>query len=111
MDLTWGPSGEEVGLPAAAVASVERAASMRAWTTWPSPVLQGLLLWQAGGGEGGDGTCPDGEWEVCVPHVALTHVQAPGEFFHELRQLLERHAMNNILESFTILQVVTIRDT
>ena len=42
MDLTWGPSGEEVGLPAATVASVERAASMRAWTTWPSPVLQGL---------------------------------------------------------------------
>lgn len=32
-------------------------------------------------------------------------------FLHKLRQLPERYMMNSVLENFTILQVVTNRDT
>ena len=41
---------------------------------------EGLLLWQAGGGEGGDGARPAAGREVHVPPAVLTHMRVPGEF-------------------------------
>uniref|UniRef100_A0A8D2B9U6 TEA domain transcription factor 2 n=1 Tax=Sciurus vulgaris TaxID=55149 RepID=A0A8D2B9U6_SCIVU len=83
-DLNWGPSGEEAGVCSFGKQMVEKVETERA-------------------------QLEDGRFVYRLLRSPMCEYLV--NFLHKLRQLPERYMMNSVLENFTILQVVTNRDT
>ena len=64
-----------------------------------------MQLWQAGGGEGGDGVRSLRVWPLCVQARPEPHVRVHDQLHPEAEELPEKYMMNTVLENFTILQV------
>uniref|UniRef100_A0A8C6BBJ7 Transcriptional enhancer factor TEF-4 n=1 Tax=Monodon monoceros TaxID=40151 RepID=A0A8C6BBJ7_MONMO len=98
-DLNWGPSGEEVGAGGSSggfYGVSSQYESLEHMTLTCSSKTERAQL-------------EDGRFVYRLLRSPMCEYLV--NFLHKLRQLPERYMMNSVLENFTILQVVTNRDT
>ncbi|XP_047295500.1 transcriptional enhancer factor TEF-4 isoform X10 [Homo sapiens] len=100
-DLNWGPSGEEAG----AGGSISSGGFYGVSSQYES--LEHMTLTCSSKTERAQ--LEDGRFVYRLLRSPMCEYLV--NFLHKLRQLPERYMMNSVLENFTILQVVTNRDT
>ncbi|KAF3814840.1 hypothetical protein GH733_017116 [Mirounga leonina] len=121
-DLNWGPSGEEVGTGGSSggfygVSSQYESLEHMTLTcsskvcSFGKQVVEKVEVrlegWSSGQTERAQ--LEDGRFVYRLLRSPMCEYLV--NFLHKLRQLPERYMMNSVLENFTILQVVTNRDT
>ncbi|KAK2509963.1 hypothetical protein MC885_014799 [Smutsia gigantea] len=111
-DLNWGPSGEEVGASGSSggfygVSSQYESLEHMTLTCSSKVCSFGKQVVEKVETERAQ--LEDGRFVYRLLRSPMCEYLV--NFLHKLRQLPERYMMNSVLENFTILQVVTNRDT
>lgn len=111
-DLNWGPSGEEVGASGSSggfygVSSQYESRELMTLTCSSKVCSFGKQVVEKVETERAQ--LEDGRFVYRLLRSPMCEYLV--NFLHKLRQLPERYMMNSVLENFTILQVVTNRDT
>ncbi|XP_008573645.1 PREDICTED: transcriptional enhancer factor TEF-4 isoform X2 [Galeopterus variegatus] len=113
-DLNWGPNGEEVGVGSSSSSSgfygvSSQYESLEHMTLTCSSKVCSFGKQVVEKVETERAQLEDGRFVYRLLRSPMCEYLV--NFLHKLRQLPERYMMNSVLENFTILQVVTNRDT